>query len=67
VAVIVTEGELHFSDGNAVGHVEAGGLLLINPGERHIYWAEVATSAYMVFAGVPGARTRPWSLRQREP
>jgi quercetin dioxygenase-like cupin family protein len=65
VAVIVTEGTLHFSDGTAVGRVEAGGLLLINPGERHRYWAEVPTSAYMVFAGLPGARARPWSLRQR--
>jgi quercetin dioxygenase-like cupin family protein len=66
VAVIVTEGTLHFSDGKAVGRVEAGGLLLINPGERHTYWAEVSTSAYLVFAGLPGARARPWSLRQRQ-
>ena len=65
VAVIVTEGELHFSDGSQVGMVEAGGLFLINPGERHTYWAERETSAYMVFGGLPGVRARPWNLRER--
>ena len=65
VAVIVTQGALHFSDGSQTGSVEAGGLFLINPGERHTYWAESETSAYMVFAGLPGSRARPWSLRRR--
>jgi quercetin dioxygenase-like cupin family protein len=65
VAVIVTEGVLRYSEGGASGAARAGELLLINPGERHSYWAEVETAAYMVFAGLPGARARPWSLRRR--
>lgn len=65
VAVIVTTGTLHFSDGSHEGVVEAGGLFLINPGERHTYWADEETAAYMVFAGLPGVRARPWSLRRR--
>lgn len=65
VAVIVTEGALCFSDGEHDGVVEAGGLFLINPGERHTYWADRETAAYMVFAGLPGVRPRPWSLRER--
>lgn len=66
VAVIVTEGTLHFSDGTHQGTVEVGGLFLINPGERHTYWAEQQTSAYMVFAGLPGVKARRWSLREKE-
>jgi quercetin dioxygenase-like cupin family protein len=65
VAVIVTQGALHFSDGTHTGVVEAGGLFLINPGEKHTYWAEVETAAYMVFSGLPGVKPRPWSLRER--
>lgn len=65
LAIIVTEGVLHYSEGSAAGEASAGELLLINPGERHTYWAEVETAAYMVFAGLPGARARPWSLRRR--
>ncbi len=65
VAVIVTEGALHFSDGTHSGVVEAGGLFLINPGEKHTYWAESETAAYMVFSGLPGVKARPWSLRKR--
>ena len=65
VAVIVTQGALHFSDGSRVGVVEAGGLFLINPGEKHTYWADLETSAYMVFSGLPGVRARPWNLRER--
>ncbi len=65
VAVIVTEGRLRFSDGRNEGAVDAGGLLLIDPGERHTYWAEQATAAYLVFAGLPGVRARPWTLRRR--
>jgi quercetin dioxygenase-like cupin family protein len=67
VAVIVTEGELRFSDGTTEGRVGAGELLLINPGERHTYSADVDTAAYMVFAGLPGVRARSWSLRSRPP
>ena len=65
VAVIVTEGGLHFSDGAHDGVVEAGGLFLINPGERHTYWAERETAAYLVYAGLPGVRARPWTLKER--
>lgn len=65
VALIVTDGALHFDDGTSSGEVVAGQLLLINPGERHTYRAEVATSAYLVFAGLPGVRSRPWTLRRR--
>lgn len=65
VALIVTEGELHYSEGTARGSVRAGGLVLVNPGERHSYWADEETSAYLVFAGVPGVRAREWTLRRR--
>ncbi|HEX6547578.1 MAG TPA: AraC family ligand binding domain-containing protein [Candidatus Dormibacteraeota bacterium] len=65
VAVIVTEGVLAFSEGEQSGQASAGELLLVNPGERHSYWAEEATSAYLVYAGLPGVRARPWSLRRR--
>jgi hypothetical protein len=40
-------------------------MLLINPGERHTYHADVNTSAYLVFAGLPGVRSRTWSLRRK--
>ena len=65
VAVIVTAGRLEFDDGIRSGEVEAGQMLLINPGERHTYHAEVATSAYLVFAGLPGVRSRTWTLRRK--
>ena len=65
VALIVTEGRLDFDDGKSRGAVGAGEMLLINPGERHQYRAEVNTSAYLVFAGLPGVRSRPWTLRRR--
>ena len=65
VALIVTEGVLRYSEGRVTGEAHAGELLLINPGERHTYWADRETNAYMVFAGLPGARSRPWNLRQR--
>lgn len=65
VAMIVTEGTLRYSEGRQEGEVHAGELLLINPGERHTYWADRATSAYMVFAGLPGTRSRSWTLRRR--
>jgi quercetin dioxygenase-like cupin family protein len=65
VAVIVIEGELHYSEGNNRGAARAGELILINPGERHTYWAEDETAAYMVFAGLPGVRARPWTLKRR--
>jgi len=65
VALIVTVGRLHFHDGTAEGEVAAGEMLLINPGERHTYRADVETSAYLVFAGLPGVRSRIWSLRKR--
>lgn len=65
VALIVTEGRLHFDDGSKSGEVVAGEMLLVNPGERHTYRAEIATSAYLVFGGLPGVRSRPWSLRRK--
>lgn len=65
LAVIVTKGVLHYSEGDEAGEARAGELILINPGERHTYWAEAETAAYMVFAGLPGARARPWNLRRR--
>jgi len=65
VALIVTVGRLNFHDGKTAGEVVAGEMLLINPGERHTYKADVATSAYLVFAGLPGVRSRTWSLRKR--
>jgi len=64
-ALIVTEGELRYSEGGTEGSVAAGELLLVNPGERHSYWAEVPTGAYIVYAGLPGARHRSWALRRR--
>lgn len=65
VALIVTEGRLHFDDGASQGEVGAGEMLLINPGERHSYRAEVDTSAFLVYAGLPGVRSRQWTLRRR--
>jgi len=65
VALIVTVGHLHFDDGTNTGEVAAGEMLLINPGEKHTYRAEVETSAYLVFAGLPGVRGRTWTLRKR--
>jgi quercetin dioxygenase-like cupin family protein len=65
VALIVTVGRLHFFDGTSEGEVGAGEMLLINPGERHAYRAHVATSAYLVYAGLPGVRSRTWGLRRR--
>ncbi len=65
VALIVTSGRLHFDDGSQGGDVGAGEMLLINPGERHSYRAESPTSAYLVFAGLPGVRSRTWSLRRK--
>src|SRR5579872_4069250 len=65
VAVIVTVGRLKFDDGTRSGQVGAGEMLLVNPGERHTYQADVATSAFLVFAGLPGVRSRPWSLRRK--
>jgi quercetin dioxygenase-like cupin family protein len=64
VAVIVTEGMLQFSEGGAAGQARAGELVLVNPGERHSYWAAEETSAYLVYAGL-GARFRRWTLRER--
>ena len=67
VALIVTVGRLRFDDGASTGEVGAGEMMLINPGERHTYRADVETSAYLVFAGLPGVRSRPWTLRRRSP
>ncbi|HYY99897.1 MAG TPA: AraC family ligand binding domain-containing protein [Candidatus Binatia bacterium] len=65
VAMIVTEGLLHYGEGSHEGLARPGELVLINPGERHTYWAEEETAAYLVFAGLPGVRSRPWTLRRR--
>src|SRR5262245_18360758 len=61
----VTDSDLRYSEGALTGEARAGELVLVNPGERHTYWADQETSASMVFAGLPGARARPWSLRRR--
>jgi quercetin dioxygenase-like cupin family protein len=65
VALIVTEGRLHFDDGTRSGEVGAGEMMLINHGERHTYRADVDTSEYLVFAGLPGVRSRTWTLRRK--
>ena len=65
VALIVTAGSLNFDDGSGGGVVGQGQMLLINPGERHTYKADVETSAYIIYAGLPGVRSRSWSLRRR--
>jgi quercetin dioxygenase-like cupin family protein len=65
VAMIVTQGILHYSEGSVEGEARAGELILVNPGDRHTYWAEEETAAYMVFAGLPGVRSRTWTLRRR--
>jgi quercetin dioxygenase-like cupin family protein len=65
VALIVTGGSLRFDDGVNSGELKPGQMLLINPGEKHTYRADVATSAYLVFAGLPGVRSRTWSLRRK--
>ena len=68
VALIVTEGELFYREGGGpVGSAPAGSLVLVNPGERHSYWAEASCAAYLVFAGLPGSasRAREWTLRRR--
>jgi len=67
VALIVTVGSLRFDDGAHSGIVAAGEMLLVNPGERHTYHADVETSAYLVFAGLPGVRSRAWTLKRRTP
>jgi quercetin dioxygenase-like cupin family protein len=64
VALIVTEGVLRYSEGSVTGEARVGDLVLVNPGERHTYWADEETAAYMVFAGAT-SRPRPWSLRRR--
>jgi len=66
VALIVTDGRLRFDDGSQTGEVGEGEMLLINPGERHTYRADVPTSAYLVFAGLPGVKSRTWTLRRKE-
>ena len=65
VAVIVTQGRLQFSEGGQSGAAAAGELVLVSPGERHSYWADEETSAYLLYSGLPGARPRDWTLRQR--
>ena len=53
VALIVTVGPPAFRRWDAArARSSAGEMLLINPGERHTYRAEVETSAYLVYAGL---------------
>ena len=66
VALIVTAGRLRFDDGAQSGEVGAGEMLLINPGERHTYRADLATDAYRVVAGLPGVLSRTWTLRRKQ-
>jgi quercetin dioxygenase-like cupin family protein len=65
LAMIVTRGVLRYSEGSQEGQARAGELVLINPGERHTYWADEETAAYMIFSGLPGVRARLWNLRRR--
>ncbi|MGH7776243.1 MAG: cupin domain-containing protein [Candidatus Dormibacterales bacterium] len=65
VVLIVTEGRIAYSEAGVGGSVGVGEMLLVDPGERHVYRAEEPSAAYLVFAGVPGARFRPWTLRSR--
>jgi quercetin dioxygenase-like cupin family protein len=65
VAMIVTQGTLHYGQDEEEGLARQGELVLINPGERHRYWATEETTAYLVFAGLPGVRSRTWTLRAR--
>ncbi len=65
VAVIVTQGRLRFSEGGREGEACAGELVLVSPGERHSYWADEETSAYLLYSGMPGVRPHEWSLRRR--
>lgn len=65
VAVIVTQGRLRFSEGAREGEAGAGELVLVNPGERHSYWADEETSAYLLYSGMPGMRPKEWGLRRR--
>src|SRR5436305_15264850 len=65
VAVIVTGGRLHFDDGVQAGEVGTGEMLLINPGERRTYRADVATAAYRVVGGHRGWGTLSWLCRGR--
>jgi len=65
LAMIVTQGVLQYSEGSQAGRAKAGELVLINPGERHTYWADEETTAYMIFSGLPGVRARLWNLRRR--
>src|SRR5438477_2186070 len=68
VAVIVTRGTLLYSEGPGTeGRAAEGEMILVNPGERHSYWADTETAAYLVYAGLPQSRPRQWSLKQREP
>ena len=67
VAVIVTRGQLRYSEGPGTeGAASAGEMVLVNPGERHSYWADTETAAYLVYAGLPQARPRAWSLKQKD-
>lgn len=65
VAIIVTEGRLRMSEGDHETEARAGELVLVSPGERHAYWADEETSAYLLYSGLPGTRPRDWTLRRR--
>lgn len=65
VAVIVTQGRLRFSEGDQEGEAAAGELVLVNPAERHAYWADEETAAFLLFSGLPGVRPREWTVRRR--
>ena len=64
VAIAVSSG--HSEGPGSEGVAEKGEMVLVNPGELHTYWADTETAAYLVYAGLPQSRPRPWSLKQRE-
>src|SRR4030081_1036590 len=64
--LIVTEGVLQYGEGDQGGAGRAGGLVLIAPGARDTAGAGEEPAASLVFAGVPGVRARPWTLKRRE-
>src|SRR5438105_129040 len=66
VAVIVTRGELFYSEGPGTeGEAKAGEMVLVNPGERDSYWAHTQTDAYLGYAARLPMRPRSWAPQQR--
>ena len=67
VAMIITEGTLHYGEDQEEGVARQGELVLINPGERHRYWATEETTAYLVFAAFPASAPVPGRSARADP